>query len=217
MAVFLNSFIPLAYNRFGRESAKRNNLPLFIDGSCRREPDFQNPLPAITQLCRPGKLVTRLNVGDLVIYITKLGKYSKSTPHWNFIGILEVIDLAQDHIQAETYYNNKEIKVSQNIICNQTKAFPLDMTHGKSGFNHRSLPSQRIISIWNCCYVKRANDYPMVAITKVWDGNLNLTDPPEITREMIMNIFKRVPGTQTPPEISDREWIRFQEVILNNR
>ena len=70
MEVFLNTFIPLAYNEFGRSNARSHNLPPFIDGSCRREPDFQNPFPAITQLCRPGKLVPRLSVGDLVIYLT---------------------------------------------------------------------------------------------------------------------------------------------------
>lgn len=213
MAVFLNSFIPLAYNRFGRSAATANNLPLFIDGSCRREPDFQNPLPAITQLCRPKKLVTRLNIGDLVIYITKLGNYGNPPAHWNFIGVLEVIDFAQNHNHAEAYYLNNQIKVSQNIICNQTIPFPLNMTHGLSGFPHENLSPQRVISLWNNGYISRANNYPKVSITKVWKDTLNLNNPTVITHTMMQNIFGRVPGTQNPPKLTNNEWSNFKNAL----
>lgn len=213
MAVFLNSFIPLAYNKFGRASAVNNNLPLFIDGSCRREPDFQNPLPAITQLCRPKKLVTRLNVGDLVIYITKLGNYGNPPAHWNFIGILEVVDFAQNHNQAEAYYLTNNIPVSQNIICNSTVPFPLNMTHGLSGFPHRNLSPQKVINLWNNGYIGRANNHPKAAITCVLENTLNLNNPPVITHAMMNNIFGRVPGTQNPPQLSNMEWDNFRNEL----
>jgi len=213
MAVFLNSFIPLAYNRFGRNSAINNNLPLYIDGSCRREPDFQNPSPAITQLCRPNKLVTRLNVGDLVIYITKLGNYGNPPSHWNFIGVLEVIDFVLNHNQAEVYYLNNQIPISQNVICNQTTPFPLNMTHGLCGFHHRNLPPHRIITLWNNGYIGRANRYPKVAITRVWKNTLNLNNPPVITHAIMNNIFGRIPGTQTPPKLTNVEWTNFKNAL----
>ncbi len=213
MAVFLNTFIPLAYNRFGRNNAIAHNLPLFIDGSCRREPDFQNPFPAITQLCRPGKLVSRLSVGDLIIYLTKLGNYGNPPAHWNFIGVFEVLSLPINHSSASNYYLTNNIPVSQNIICNHTSPFPLNMTHGLCGFAHGSLTPARIITLWNNGYISRANNHGQTAITKVWENHLYLNNPPQITHQMMMNIFGRIPGTQNPPVLKNIEWTNFRNVL----
>lgn len=213
MAVFLNTFTPLAFNKFGRNSASSNNLPWYIDGSCRREPDFQNPFPAITQLCRPKMLVPRLKVGDLVIYLTKLGAYANYPIHWNFICVLEVIDFAHNHNQAEAYYLKNNIPVSQNIICSNTSPFPLNMTHGLSGFPHKNFLPEKVISIWNKGYVCRSIDFPKVAFTKVWEDTLNLRNPPIINHAMMQNIFGRVPSTQTPPMLKSMEWTNFRNAL----
>ena len=213
MAVYLNTFIPICFNGFGRNNAIAHGLPLFIDGSCRREPDFQNPFPAITQLCRPGKLVTRLSIGDLVIYLSKVGNYRNPPAHWNLIGILKVINLPINHSSAANYYLRNNIPVSQNIICNHTTPFPLNMTHGLSGFPHGNLNPNRIISIWDNGYISRSNNYPKVAITSVWDEHLYLNNPAQITHQMMMDIFNRIPGTQNPPRLTDVEWNNFRRIM----
>ena len=213
MSVFLNSFIPICINGFGIKNITENKLPNFIDGSCRREPDFQNLYPAITQLCRPGKLVPRLSVGDLVIYLTKLGNYGNPPAHWNFISILEVLSLQLNHCSAANYYLANNIPIAQNIICNHTAPFTLNMTHGLSGFPNGNLNPNRIISIWNNSYISRANNFSKVAITRVWKGHLHLNNPPQITRQMMMNIFDRIPGTQNPPKLTDVEWDNFRRIL----
>ena len=210
MAVFLNSFVPLAINKQGRESATIFNLPLFIDGSCRREPDFENSKPAITQLCRPTKLVTRLNIKDLVIYITKLNRYGTKQTHWKLISILEVTDIVPDHNSALTFYKNNQIPVSQNIICNSTSPFPLDYTHGINENNKNETDANKVIKKWNAGYTYRAKKYPEVAITQVWNGILHLDNPPIINHQMMKSIFGRIPGTQNPPKLSDIEWQNFK-------
>lgn len=210
MAVFLNSFTPLAVNKFGRASAKKHDIPLYIDGSCRREPDFQNPKPAITQLCRPKKLVPRLSKNDLIVYITKLGRYDTTQAHWKLICILEVIDFALDHNSALTYYLNNEIPVSQNIICDTTSPFPLDYTHGINANNKVNTEASKVIKRWNGEYIDRAKTYPKVAITKVWNDILYLDNPPKINHQMMNSIFGRIPGTQNPPKLSDIEWQNFK-------
>lgn len=48
----LNSFRPLCSTQLELEAIEKYKLPPFIDASCRREPDFQNPLPSISALCR---------------------------------------------------------------------------------------------------------------------------------------------------------------------
>jgi len=213
MSVYINSFIPICFNGFGRKSIEESKIPNFIDGSCRREPDFENPFPAITQLCRPGKLVTRLSVDDLVIYLTKAEKYGNPLSHWNFIAILQVLSLQQNHSSAADYYLTNNIPISQNIICNHTAPFTLNMTHGLSGFSHGNLNPKRIISIWNNSYINRANNFPKVAITSVWKDHLHLNNPPQITHQMMMDIFNRIPGTQNPPKLKDVEWDNFRRIM----
>jgi len=210
MKIFLNSFAPLCITPQGITAAATYSLPLFIDGSCRREPDFQNPNPAITQLCRPLKLVPRLSIGDLVIYITKLGRYGTKLPHWKFIGILEVIDIQPDHNTASLFYTSKSLPISQNLMCPLTIPFPFNMTHGLCGFKPNGLSHSRIITLWNNGYQGRANDYPQVAITRTWEKQLFLVNPPIITREMMVRIFKRIPVTQNPPYVTDEEWAKFK-------
>lgn len=213
MNVYLNTFQPLCINRFGRKNIATFGLVPFIDGSCRREPDFQNPYPAITQLCRPGKLVPRLSVGDLVIYLTKLGNYGNPPAHWNFIAILDVLSLQPIHSSAANYYLANNIPISQNIINNHTAPFLLNMTHGLSGFPHGNLNPNRIISIWDNNYISRANNFSKVAITRVWKDHLHLNNPPQITRQMMMDIFNRIPGTQNPPKLTDVEWDNFRRIM----
>jgi len=211
MAIFLNSFTPLATNKTGRASANKYNLPLFIDGSCRREPDFENTNPAITQLCRPTKLVTRLSKKDLVIYITKLSRYGTKQAHWKLISILEIIDIVPDHNSALTYYTNNKIPVSQNIICNSTTPYPLDYTHGINENNKNNTDANKVIRRWNAGYIYRAKQYPEVAITKVWNNVLYLNNPPKINHQMMNDIFGRIPGTQNPPKITNDEWDKFRK------
>lgn len=210
MAVFLNSFTPLAVNKIGRASATKYNLPLYIDGSCRREPDFENLKPAITQLCRPTKLVTRLSYNDLIIYITKLGSYGTNQAHWKLISILEVIDIVPDHNSAFSFYTKNKIPVSQNIICNSTSPFPLDYTHGINENNKNNTNDNVVIRKWNAAYIYRAKQYPEVAITQVWNNILHLDNPPIINHQMMKSIFGRIPGTQNPPELNDIEWQNFK-------
>lgn len=211
MTVYINSFIPLAFNKAGRIAAKTYNLPLYIDGSCRREPDFQNERPAITQLCRPQKLVPRLKIHDLVIYITKKGRYGTKQAHWKFICILEVIDIQPDHNTAMTFYITNKFPVSQNIMCPLTTPYPLDMTHGLCGFSHSGLTPPTIILIWNRLYQSRANIYRQVAISRIWNNQIYLNNPIVIDHASMKRIFERIPGTQNPPSLTDIEWDNFKK------
>ena len=213
MDVYLNSFLPICANKFGRNSIISNSLQPFIDGSFRREPDFQNNFPAITQLCRPGKLVPRLKRGDLIIYITKKGNFGNDYPHWRFIAILEVIYLCHNHFSAANYYHNYNIPVSQNIFCVKTSPFALNMTHGICGFKHGNLSPTRIINLWDEFYKKLSLSHGQTAITKVWKNHLYLVNPAILTKDTMLNIFGRIPGTQNPPKLTNAEWENFKNAM----
>jgi hypothetical protein len=67
---FLATFHPLIRTSRGRKAVQEYRLPPFIDGSCRREPDFESPFPSITAICRAGNFAPRLRVDDQVVYLT---------------------------------------------------------------------------------------------------------------------------------------------------
>jgi len=67
---YLCTYHPLTENLAGRAAICNHGLPPFIDGSCRREPDFQARVPSISALCRGRNFAPRLWPGDCIAYIS---------------------------------------------------------------------------------------------------------------------------------------------------
>src|SRR5437879_479234 len=67
---FLATYHPLAQTSCGRQAIREHALLPFIDGSCRREPDFESRFPSITATCRGRNCAPRLCVfnGQRQIY-----------------------------------------------------------------------------------------------------------------------------------------------------
>lgn len=210
MAVFLNSFNPLCSSKKGKQAIEKYGLSPFIDGSCRREPDFEVDNPAITSLCRPKKLIPRLVINDLVIYITNKRKYYGLGSERRLVAILQVIRLEESHCKAMVWYSQNNLNISQNIICANTKPLPADHTHHIHGMR-----GEVNVCIWDDAYRKRMTNYPKVAICKIWNHILNTENPPLLEDDIMKEIFGRIPGTQNPPRLSKIEWKNFQKLILN--
>lgn len=213
MSVFLNSFVPLCATKIGRDSVKKFGHKPFVDGSCRREPDFEKERPAITCLCRTNKLVPRLKIGDLVIYITNKRKYYGGKPERFLVAILQVEKIVNSHEQAMEWYSRNDFELSQNIICEATNPLNSEYTHHIT--RHKDEIGKPKIRRWDADYRNRSKNYPLVAICSIWNGTLNLTKPKSIADEEMYTVFKRKTGTQTPPKLSDEEWDRFQETIVD--
>src|ERR1043166_8620255 len=97
---FLSSYRPLCRTPHGMRAAARFGTPSFVDGSCRREPDFESRYPSITALCRAGKFAPRLKPGDRIAYITKRGNYGTAVGHWRVVAMLEVAYRFESHAIA---------------------------------------------------------------------------------------------------------------------
>lgn len=212
MSVFLNSFVPLCSTKKGRKSIETFGLSPFVDGSCRREPDFEKERPAITCLCRTNKLVPRLKTGDLVIYMTNKRKYYNGKPERFLIAILEVEEIVASHEQAMEWYSSNDFELSQNIICDATN--PLDSEYTHHITDHKDETGKPKIRRWDADYRHRSKNYPVVAICSIWKNSLNLVNPKLLADEDMDAVFKRKTGTQTPPKLKVEEWDRFQEIIL---
>lgn len=203
MAKYFTSFYPLCCTSAGAKAINKYHLPPYIDGSCRREPDFERDIPAITGLCRPG-FSKKLEIGDIIVYSTN----KKLLGEKKLVAILEVIEKAESHQDAAAWYERNGRELPNNIIVNRTQAFALDKTHQMGRWDswvecHDNLDN------WDKQYRERAENYPEVAICKIWKGIRELVKPRSITDDNLKMIFNRIPGTQTPPVYTDDEWHRF--------
>jgi hypothetical protein len=204
MAICLSSYYPLIFKDTerkgaGRQACQKYGLSPFIDGSCRREPDFESDYPSITALCRTYQFAPRRKKGDIIIYISCKDKYdlpgSPNEPHWRFAAILKVIERRESHREAAEWYKKKGIDIPRNCMIKDTKPCPLDQT--------LPLPSKfKTLREWDLSYWKRARVYPVFLICDK-SQYINLKDPPAITKKIMYEIFGhtrsgRTRGTQNP-------------------
>lgn len=198
---YLNSFYPLCCNSKGKKASKNFGLPKYIDGSCRREPDFENPFPCISALCRP-KFAQKLDIGDTIVYVTN----KKGVGSRKIIAVLEVIEIFKNHEDTADWYRKNSIPVPNNIMVNETIPFDLEKTHQKMGWE-AWIAKANSLQRWNEEYSNRALSFPKVAQCKLIYRELhNPLDMPKIEsgRKLI---------AQNPPILEEEEWKRIKCVI----
>jgi hypothetical protein len=201
---FLCSFRPLGGNAAGRAAVIRGNLPPFIDGSCRREPDFQSSAPSISALCRSTKFAPRLWPGDGVAYITNQGLYGGEIG-WALVAILNVVKRFEAHEVAAEWYRANGFAVPSNCMVTDNAPQPYHLTNQKPPAAVAARVSsqadyERAVRLWDRTYAGRANECGIFLACKA--DFLELWNPPVLRRSDLVAIFGRVPGTQNPPEIT---------------
>jgi hypothetical protein len=217
---FLASYRPLIQTRQGREAQARHNLLPFVDGSCRREPDFECRFPSITATCRAEKLVSRLQVGDRVVYWTAKGKYlgfSQSARH--LVAILRVIKKFQSHEEARTWYVGKRQPLPGNCLVEGNPPKHLDLTNGSPPIEVRRRvravdDPQNAVRFWDATYRQRVRKCSIFVVTIV--EFLELRTPRQLSDANIRDIFGRIPGTLNPPKITWDQLQRLREFALRD-
>lgn len=194
--VYLTSFYPLSSTGFGKNAVRQLGLKPYVDGSCRREPDFEHEQPCITGLCRP-KFAEKLKENDLIIYVTN----KKGIGSRKLIAILQVIKAVKNQEQALSFYREQKMVLPNNLMVRDNPPKPLKETHyspGKEIKDRFNANDSRNLNIWDGVYNDRAAKNPEVAICKVI--YLNLIHPfdfPEIGRRPLV--------AQTPPILNKEE------------
>jgi hypothetical protein len=198
--IYLNSFRPLISRTAGHKAARIYKLPPFIDGSCRREPDFQSQFPSITALCRFTKFAPRLHEDDLIAYITVKGKYiNESDEHWRLVAILQVLKRFQSHKDAAIWYGEQGLSLPSNCMVEGNPPIQLDQT----------VATHETVEEWDRVYRFRAWKCPVfLACTAL---HLALHNPPIITADMMDQVFEHPPSTQNPPSITPDQFYRLKE------
>ena len=199
--IFLCSFRPLSYSVAGRMAVDEHRLPPFIDASCRREPDLESKFPSISALCRKEHFAPRLRVGSKVVYIAKKGHYFRSLDtQWRLVAILEVVHSFPTHQMGSEWYQDKGLPLPSNCMVAGNPPKNLELTDRI----HPNLPQ------WDGIYRQRAKECGVFHVCrKIY---LELKHPSAITNKMMMAIFGRIPSTQTPPSISEKQYERLYRI-----
>lgn len=201
LRIYLNSFNPLIINKFGKIAIEKYNFPLFIDGSCRREPDFENELPCITGLCRPG-FAEKLREKDIVVYVTN----KKSIGSRKVVAVLEVIKVFENHRYAADWYIKEKKSIPNNIMVDETKPLDLDKTHRLHGI--RDIKNEiELLSHWNQIYKCRSRNKQRVAQCKILYREINCPKELEETK------FEKKLTAQNPPILIEKDWKTIKELI----
>ena len=202
MTVYLNSFYPLCSTRAGRNAVKNFNLPAYIDGSCRREPDFQNDFPAITSLCRPG-FAKKLKQDDIVIYVTN----KKGVGSRKLVAILKVFTTYKNHTDASKWYQDRKKTPPNNLMIPGSLPMALELTHKKFGWDSW-LTNVRNLETWENFYQTRAKNPSEVALCeKIFYPDI----PLNLDKRDWKGISTRKLCAQSPPILTEKEWVKMKE------
>lgn len=206
---FLATYRPLVKTLLGRQAIQRDSLPPFIDGSCRREPDFESSFPSITATCRGGNFAPRLRERDRVAYLTVRGRYNGDADSgWRLVAVLRVVHRFESHTDAAAWYQRQNQPVPSNCFVEGNPPRPLDLTDGdppkdvKMHMKGQHDPV-RVIRLWDATYRQRIGRWPVFLATE--PEIVELHNPPRLNEEQMRRIFGRIPATLNPPEVTRQQ------------
>jgi hypothetical protein len=206
---YINSYAPLAITRAGRYASEAYGIPPFVDGSIRREPDFEHPFPAITCLCRGKNFAPRLCVGDIVAYVTKTGEFREPFRHQRLAAILRVIKVLDSHASAATWYRQELLSLPNNLMIVGNSAFPLSQSHricGTCGGRKRTHAE------WDAEYRRRAREFGTVVVCEPLYCDLSW-NARVIEGEQFKMALGEVPATRNPGARTLNEFRRLVKMI----
>ena len=211
--IFLTTYHPLIIRKEGQIAAQTYNLPPFVDASCRREPDLEHKFPSISAICHAAGFAPRLHVGDTAVYCTVKRTHQGVKPaHWRLTSILRVMARFETHRDAADWYENQGLLLPSNCLVRENPPLPLAKTIGHFKDKDKHLVKAENVGDWDINYQARARKWGTILaceslFTELWN-------PPVISTNEAAAIFDkgRMLSTQTPPVITDKEFMRLKHV-----
>lgn len=202
----ITSYHPLHKYPRGPWASDVGRPPPFADSSCRREPDLENPFPAITGLCRLNK-TKMFAVGERVAYFTV------GSPH-RLAAILLVVERFSTHASAASgWYRRRGIALPRNLIVPGNGPLRFGLTCGfyTNAEGDRVYPDaavnrteRDVVRQWDEIYMGRQIEAPHVLVCQRLF--VDLENPPELSATLVKRVFPKgkFPGTQTPAKVDEK-------------
>lgn len=206
---FLTTYRPLVQSSAGREAVRRHALSPFIDGSCRREPDFESAFPSITATCRAGKFAPRLQISDRIAYLTVKGSYVGAHERgWRLVAVLRVIQRFLSHNEAASWYARQGQPLPSNCLVDGNPPKPFEFTNRNppAEVKKRVAAERDFVGatrLWDATYRRRVANWPVFLATEA--EFIELNDPPLLLPSHMVAIFGGIPSTLNPPEIAGEQ------------
>jgi hypothetical protein len=193
---FLNSYHPLGETEQGRMVATHHRIPPFVDYSIRREPDFQNPFPSVTGLCRCDMLVGQAEAGDFIAYVTV-----KSAGPRRLVAILQVLHKMPSHAAAADWYRREGLDLPTNCVVHGNDALPIALAVPPKNFT--------TYAAWKAGYRWRSEHYSSFLICRAVGGP-ELVNPPLVPDGIFGRQF---PNTRSPKLLTGREFAQLRKLL----
>lgn len=194
---FLNSYHPLCETEDGRNIAAQHNIPPFADFSIRREPDFQNPFPSVTGLCRCDMLVGQVEEGDFIVYVTV-----RSAGPRRLVAILQVLHKMSNHAAAADWYRRKGLSLPTNCVVHGNDALPISLAVLPPNF--------ATYAAWKAGYCWRSENYPSFLICRAIGGP-ELVNPPIVPGNVFGGQF---PNTRSPKQLTKGQFAKLRRILM---
>ncbi|MEW4451986.1 hypothetical protein AB1L30_04800 [Bremerella sp. JC817] len=204
---FLNTYSPLVVSPIGRKASEDFQLPPFVDGSIRREPDLEHKFPGISCLCRAGKFAPRLKMGDTIAYLTCKRRFGESFSHRRLTAVLRVKKIFENHELASEWYVRKNKHLPNNCIVPGNPPKPLEHSHQRH-VDRKKLSDAKLSRRWDGQYRIRASRYGSYAICRKLFCDVSW-EAPIVQDDDLIKAFGRVPGTQNPGAVPERQFLKF--------
>lgn len=208
---YLNSYAPLVASKLGRCAAQEYDIPPFVDGSIRREPDLEHQYPGISCLCRGEKFAPRLRDGDTVAYMTKKGRYGTKSSERRLTAVLLVAHRFSSHAAAATWYRSQNLPLPNNCIVPGNDHMPLDQSHRRHK-DRAVLDDERLCRRWDGQYRLRAARHGTFVVCHVLFCDLTW-DAPTVCDDDLVTAFDRIPGTRNPGTVPEDEFRFFLDLL----
>ena len=221
--IYLNTYRPMAMPKYKPliDDARRAGVRLmpFVAASCRREPDFENALPSITAIGRGKNFPPKLQVGDVVIYLTVKDTFGMiPKPHRRLTGVLRVSHRFESHEEAAAWYQEQGLPLPSSCLVAGNDPVALERTSGEYCDEDDKTIAMPSVEMWDRRYKERVALSPNLLVCEVLYKELQA--PRAIDDEDARHIYPtgKMPPTRTPatltPETARKllEYVRLPHV-----
>lgn len=203
---YIVTYMPLVGSKAGRLAAEAYGLPPFIDGSIRREPDLEHRYPSISCLCRTDRFAPRLQVGNIVAYMTKKAKGER-----RLTAVLKVHRVCASHRVAAQWYTGRRLPLPRNCMVRGNR--PELMSRSHRIFEASDGPGDAAIRReWDSEYRRRAREHGTFVICKPLFRDLSW-EAPVVSDRKLMRTFGHTPGTLNPGAHSLDRYCRLMKLL----